>query len=89
MTPGQVDRALGILQSISEALGRAGLVLEQTPSDPKNRDVYDYEAPRCSQTGVLILETFVTICVREAYRLIELPPAPPTSNAAQPSGTEP
>ena len=77
VTPGQVDRALGILQSISEALGRAGLVLEQTPSDPKNRDVYDYEAPRCSQTGVLILETFVTICVREAYRLIELPPAPP------------
>lgn len=76
VTPEQVDRALGILQSISEALGRAGLVLEQTPPDPKNRDVYGYEAPRCSQTGVLILETFLTICVREGYKLIELPPPP-------------
>jgi len=77
VTPEQVDRALGILQSISEALSRAGLVLELTPPDPRNRDVYGYEAPRCSQTGVLILETFLTICVREAYNLIELPPPPP------------
>ena len=77
VTPGQVERALGILQMISDALGRVGLVLEQTPSDPKNRDVYGYEAPRCSQTGVLILETFLTICIREAYNLVELPPPPP------------
>lgn len=84
VSPEQVDRALGLLHMLSEALQRSGLVLEQTPPDPKNRDVYGYEAPRCSQTGVLILGTFLTICVREAYKLIELPPPPPAPQPEEP-----
>ena len=84
VTPGQVDRALGVLQVLGEALGRAGLELEQTPPDPKKRNVYGYEAPKCSQTGVLILETFVTICIRESYNLIELPAPPPPPPPPEP-----